>query len=181
MDDVPLQKDLLVSVVTDPELTQSSVNVIRKRPREDEHTAGDYRRDLVQRLFEAMLNERFDELTRRPDAKFLGAGIYGGNLSPKVETVALGANVQSGGIPDGLSAIGIEARRARQFGFGTTELDRAKKRMVRNTNARTASATRPRAVVRPGISGQLPGGRTEPRHRLRVSAGPAGAARDFRG
>jgi zinc protease len=129
VDDVPLQKDLLVSVVTDPELTQSSVNVIRKRPREYEHTARDYRRDLVQRLFEAMLNERFDELTRRPDAKFLGAGIYGGNLSPKVETVALGANVQSGGIPDGLSAIGIEAKRARQFGFGATELDRAKKRM----------------------------------------------------
>ena len=129
VDDVPLQKDLLVSVVTDPELTQSSVNIIRKRPRQYERTAGDYRRDVVQRLFEAMLNERFDELTRRPDAKFLGAGIYGGNLSPKVETVALGANVQSGGTVDGMTAISIEAKRARQFGFAATELDRAKKRM----------------------------------------------------
>ncbi|HWK10500.1 MAG TPA: insulinase family protein [Vicinamibacterales bacterium] len=129
VDDVPLQKDLLVSVVTDPELTQSSVSIIRKRPREYEHTAGDYRRDLVQRLFEAMLNERFDELTRRPDAKFLGAGMFGGNLSPKVESVALGANVQSGGLIDGMTAVGIEAKRARQFGFGATELDRAKRRM----------------------------------------------------
>ncbi len=129
VDDVPLPKELLVSVVTDPELTQSAVNIIRKRPREYEETAGDYRRDLVQRLFEAMLNERFDELTRRPDAKFLGAGIYGGNLSPKVETVALGANVQSGGVIDGMTAIAIEAKRARQFGFAATELDRAKKRV----------------------------------------------------
>ena len=129
VDDVPQQKELLVSVVTDPELTQSAVNIIRKRPREYEETAGDYRRDVVQRLFEAMLNERFDELTRRPDARFLGAGMYGGNLSPKVETVALGANVQSGGIIDGMTAVGIEAKRARQFGFAATELDRAKKRM----------------------------------------------------
>ncbi len=129
VDDVPLHKESLVSVVTDPELTQSSVSIIRKRPRQYEHTAGDYRRDLVQRLFEAMLNERFDELTRRPDAKFLGAGMYGGNLSPKVETVALGANVQSGGVIDGMTAVGIEAKRARQFGFGAAEVDRAKKRM----------------------------------------------------
>ncbi|HTI38462.1 MAG TPA: insulinase family protein [Vicinamibacterales bacterium] len=129
VDDVPLQKELLVSIVTDPELTESSVNIIRKRPREYERTAADYRRDLVRRFFEAMLNERFDELTRRPDARFLGAGFYGGNLSPKVDTVALGANVQSGGILDGMTAIGIEAKRARQFGFAASELDRAKKRM----------------------------------------------------
>ena len=31
--DVPLHKDLLVSVVTDPEVTQSSVTLVRKRPR----------------------------------------------------------------------------------------------------------------------------------------------------
>ena len=129
VDDVPLQKDLLVSVVTDPELTRSSVTIIRKREREYERTAADYRRDVVQRLFEAMLNERFDELTRRPDAKFLGAGMFGGNLSPKVETVGLGANVQSGGVIDGMTAAGIEAKRAREFGFAATELDRAKRRM----------------------------------------------------
>jgi zinc protease len=129
VDDVPLHKESLVSVVTDPELTQSSVTVLRKRPRHYEHAAADYRRDLVQRLFEAMLNERFDELTRRPDAKFLGAGIFDGNLSPKVESVGLGANVQGGGVIAGMTAVAIEAKRARQFGFGAAELDRAKKRM----------------------------------------------------
>jgi zinc protease len=130
VDDVPLQKDLLVSVVTDPEVTQSSVSIIRKRPRHKEQTAGDYRRDLVQRLFEQMLNERFGELVRRPDARFLGAGVYSGTLSPKVETVALGANVQSGGVLDGMTAIVVEANRARQYGFGDPELDRAKKWMA---------------------------------------------------
>lgn len=125
--DVPLHKDTLFSIVTDPEVTRSSVSVVHKRPREGESRVADYRRDLVQRFFTQMLNDRFDELTRRPDAKFLGAGIYGGNLSPKVETVSLGASVQDGRIPEGLTAVAIEAKRAREHGFADAELDRAKK------------------------------------------------------
>jgi zinc protease len=128
--DVPLHKDTLVSVVTDPEITQSSVSLVRKRPRASSDKVGDYRRSLVQRFFEQMLNDRLDELSRRPDAKFLAAGMSGGSLSVDVETVSLGANVQSGRIADGLAAVALEAKRAREFGFGPGELDRAKKWMA---------------------------------------------------
>jgi len=128
--DVPLHKDTLVSVVTDPEITQSSVSLVRKRPRAPSDKVGDYRRSLVQRFFEQMLNDRLDELSRRPDAKFLAAGMSGGSLSVDVETVSLGANVQSGRIADGLAAVALEAKRAREFGFGPGELDRAKKWMA---------------------------------------------------
>ena len=38
--DVPLHKDLLISVVTDPEVTQSSVTIVRKRPRPGEAHVG---------------------------------------------------------------------------------------------------------------------------------------------
>ncbi len=128
--DVPLHKETLVSVVTDPEVTRSTVSIVRKRPREEESRVADYRRDLVQRFFSTMLNDRFDELTRRPDAKFLGAGMYSGNLSPTVETVSFGVNVQDGKIPEGLTAVAIEAKRAREHGFADAELDRAKKWML---------------------------------------------------
>jgi zinc protease len=127
---VPLHKDLLVSVVTDPEVTQSSVTVVRKRPRPGEAHVSDYRRDLVQRIFEQMLNERFDDLSRRSDAKFLDAGVYGGTLSPKVSMESIGAAVQDGKIQEGLAAIAIEAKRARELGFGAGELDRARKWMA---------------------------------------------------
>lgn len=127
--DVPLHKDTLISIVTDNEVTQSSVSLVRKRPRSPSGTVADYRRELVQRFFEQMLNDRFDELARRPDAKFLGAGMFGENLSKDVQTVSLGANVQSGKIAEGLAAVAIEAKRAREFGFGAGELDRAKKWM----------------------------------------------------
>src|SRR3954470_19168225 len=128
--EVPLHKEMLVSVVTDNEITQSSVSLVRKHPRWSSSKVRDYRRDLVQRFFEQMLNDRFDELSRRPDAKFLGAGMFDEGLSKDVETVSLGANVQGGKIAEGLTAIAIEAKRAREFGFGAGELDRAKKWMA---------------------------------------------------
>ena len=128
--EVPLHKETLVSIVTDPEITQSSVSLILKRPRASSDRVGDYRRQLVQRFFEQMLNDRLDEISRRPDATFLGAGMGGSGLSKDVETVSLGANVPSGKISEGLASVALEARRAREFGFSPPELDRAKKWMT---------------------------------------------------
>jgi len=128
--EVPLHKETLVSVVIDNEITQSSVSLVTKRPRQGSATVADYRRELVQRFYEQMLNDRFDELSRKPDAKFLGAGMFGEGLSKDVETVSLGVNVQSGKLAEGLIAVAIEAKRAREFGFGPGELERAKKWMA---------------------------------------------------
>ena len=84
----------------------------------------------MQRFFEQMLNERFDDLSRKPDAKFLGAGIYGGSLSPDVATESLGATVQDGKIRRGSRPSRSKAKRAREFGFGADEMDRASKWMA---------------------------------------------------
>ena len=127
---VPLPSQLLVNITTDPELTSSSIELIHKRTKEGESRIGDYRRDLVARLFEEMFNDRFSELERKPDAKFLAAGAGDGGLSPTVNLFELQARVKDGGLADGLSALAVEGRRVRQFGFTATELDRAKKSML---------------------------------------------------
>jgi len=124
---VPLPSDLLVKVATDPEATQSSVSVVRKRASEPQDRVVDYRRSLVQQLVERMMNERFDEITRKPDAPFLSAGAFGGSLAPPVSTFTLAAGVQEGKVESGLAALEIEAKRVREYGFGPAELDRAKK------------------------------------------------------
>ena len=123
---VPLHSQLLVNVATDPELTRSNVQLVRKRPREMSQRIADYRRGLVERLIEHMIGERFTELARRPDAKFLGAGAGDSSLSRTVDAFSFSASVQDGGIADGLSALAVEARRVRELGFGAAELDRAK-------------------------------------------------------
>jgi zinc protease len=124
---VPIFKQHLVSVITDPELTQSSVQIVRKRPKDSEGRVADYRRDLVERLMQDMFNERFGELVRKPDAKFLGAGASGGGLGESVETFSVSARVPDGKIEEGAGAIAVEAKRLRDFGFSASELDRARK------------------------------------------------------
>ena len=127
---VPLQRDLLVNVSTDSEVTRSSVEIVRKRTAESQKTTGDYRQSLVESLFRRMFNERLSDLTLKADAKFLGAGAGGGGLGRAVDTFSLRASVADGKIVDGLVAIETEARRVRQFGFTAAELERAKKSML---------------------------------------------------
>ncbi len=127
---VPLPQTLLVSFVADPEVTQSVVEVVRKRPAESEQHVADYRRDLVQQLTDHMFNERFSELARKPDAPFLGAGVSGGRLGRTVHTFTIGAGVQDGKLDQGITAIATEARRVREYGFTAAEIDRAKKWMA---------------------------------------------------
>ena len=126
---VPLHAESLVSIVSDSEVTSSSVQILHKRPAESDQLVGDYRRSIVSSLFSRMLNDRFNELARKADAKFLSAGGGGGSLSPTVDTFGLNARVPDGGIAEGLAAVRIEARRVRQYGFTASELDRAKRWM----------------------------------------------------
>ncbi len=127
---VPLDTPLLSGVATDPEVTSSSVQVIRRRPHEREDRVGDYRRTLVQSMVSQMINARLGEIGRRPDAAFLGAGVGGGTLGPLVDSFSVGASVQDGKIADGLNAVATETTRAREFGFTDSELDRVKRSML---------------------------------------------------
>ena len=127
---VPIAKRNVVSVLTDPEVTQASVQIIRKTAKSPSDRVLDYRRDLVQRLMQDMFNERFGEMLRKPDAKFLGAGASGGGLGESVATFTLGARVVEGKMEEGLTAVAVEAKRARDFGFSDSELERAKKWLI---------------------------------------------------
>jgi zinc protease len=123
---VPLHQETLVSVVADPEVTRSSVGIVRKRPREGEQKVGDYRRDLVARIVDHIMDERFGELERKPDAKFLSAGVGNSGLSRDVATFEMQATVQDGKLEDGIGVLTTEAMRVREFGFAASEIDRAK-------------------------------------------------------
>jgi zinc protease len=128
--EVPLQPEMLIKVATDPEAQQSSVSLARKKKRLPQDRVMDYRRDLVHRLVFQMINDRFDELSRRPDAQFLVAGAYENGLSPTVGTFTMGAAVEDGKLAAGLTTLAIESNRIKEFGFGAAELERARKWML---------------------------------------------------
>lgn len=124
---VPLRHPLLVSVVTDPEAADSSVQVLRKRTKDGDQRVGDYRRNLIRRMVEHMINDRFGELARKPEATFLSAGASDGAISQTVSAFSLEAGVPDGKLEEGVALIAAEAKRVRDFGFSASEVDRAKR------------------------------------------------------
>jgi zinc protease len=124
---VPLPPEQMVKVASDPEATRSSVSILRKRASEPQDRVADYRRTLVYQLVYQMLNDRFDEISRKPDAPFLSAGGSGSRLAPAVSTFSLSASVQDGKLEPGLAALAIESKRVKEHGFGAAEFDRAKR------------------------------------------------------
>jgi len=129
---VPANTVPLVAVASDKEATSSNVSLVYKLPAATTTTVGDYRRDIVERLYLQMLNSRFAEIAQKPDAAFLGAGASKGSFFARTaEAFTLGAGVKDGGIERGLEALLTEARRVDQFGFLQSELDRARKDLLR--------------------------------------------------
>ena len=118
------------AIVSDPETQQSSVSVIQKRPADPQNRLVDYRRSLVERLTSQMLNARFSEIARKPNAPFLGASAGEDVLGRTVEASVLSARVKDGAIATGLAALAQEEARVNQHGFGEAELERARKRVL---------------------------------------------------
>ena len=129
---VPGNKTPLIAVATDKEATSSDIELSFKMPAEATKTVGDYRRDLMERLYLSMFNMRLEEISQKPNAPFLGAGASKGNfIGRSTDAFTLGANVKDGAIPEGLEALLIEAKRVDEHGFLQSELDRAKDGMLR--------------------------------------------------
>jgi zinc protease len=126
--EIPRHAETLVAVATDPEARESSVSVIFKHPAAG-RDGRDYRHDLMESLFDSMVNDRLSEVARRSDAPFLDASSSGDALGQTVDTHALWARVADGGIEAGLRALVTEAERVRRHGFAPAELERAKKSM----------------------------------------------------
>jgi zinc protease len=128
---VPDHDQTLVTIATDPEATTSNVSLYYLQPVRDEKTVGDYRQQLVEVLYNGMLNDRLDEISQHPDAPFLGAGSGQGRLIRSKEVYLLGAAVKDGGVARGLGALLTEAERVAQHGFTPTELERQKQDLLR--------------------------------------------------
>jgi zinc protease len=124
---IPPHDDTRFGIATDPEAQESSVTVLHKAPFRQMRTAGDYRRALVRSLVHQMINDRFRELSRSPEAPFLAAAVGDDVLGRTVEAFTISARVPEGGIAAGLAALAREGTRLERHGFGEAELDRGRK------------------------------------------------------
>ncbi len=123
---VPAHPNTLLSLVTDKEVSDTSIAIYHKMPYADDWTIGGYRRQMIENLYNAILNRRFGEIARRPGSPLLRASSAKSRLVGAKGAYVLGAMVTEHGIESGLDALLTEAARVEQFGFTATELEREK-------------------------------------------------------
>jgi zinc protease len=114
------------SIVSDREATTTTVSSYVLAPATDGSTVGGYKQQLAEQIFSALLNARFDELARRPEAPFVAAAADRSLFVSGEQASILTALVPETGISRGLETMLAEVQRVTRDGFTATELDRVK-------------------------------------------------------
>lgn len=128
---VPDHEETLFAIATDPEADRTTVSLNYKHPVREDGTLAAYRRSLVESLFNRMLSDRLQELTKQADPPFLAAYSTKGRFVRTKSFTILGAVVDETGIDRGLDALVTEALRVDRHGFTETELERTKQESLR--------------------------------------------------
>ena len=128
---VPDNEEPLFAIATDPEATRTNIRLYYKHAPKPEKTVADYRRSIVEGLYNSMFNERLQELTQQADPPFLYGYSAEGQIVRTLGVYFLTAGVNETGLHRGLEALLTEAERVRKYGFTQTELDRVKKERLR--------------------------------------------------
>jgi len=119
----------IVSIVTDAEAQQTRIELEYKHdvlPEEAEVTMYAYTLDLFNNLISTMLNYRFSEITQDPDASFVGAYGYYGEIVKSKDGFQLIVIPKEGHEKQALKDLLTEAEKVKRFGFTNAELERAK-------------------------------------------------------
>ena len=129
---IPRHPETMVSIATDKELPNTTVEMYFKRDAEVERTAGDYRQSIVGQLYDGMFNKRLQERMQKPNPPFIFG--FGGDsrFLGKSQVYRLFAQVKENTMLDALEYLLSEAERVRQFGFTATELERQKSQQLRS-------------------------------------------------
>ena len=147
MPKVEMNEKPVVGILTDPENTATEVEFIWKTgeptPRELRGTQIGYMERLIKRIVSGVMDERFNDITSKPDAPFLGAslGIY--QLTETCEALYGGVQCDNAKTLAGSEAFLMEVEKMKRFGFNDDEISRVKddiikglKNKVDNANAR---------------------------------------------
>ncbi|MEX0968326.1 MAG: insulinase family protein [Bacteroidia bacterium] len=130
--EVPDHKEVLAKVATDPEATFTTISVNYKNDKQEYTTADDYRKTIMQDLYNQMLNARLEELNSKSDPPFVFYYSGFSSLTRTKDAYTSMGYVKEDGIMRGLETLLTETERIQRHGFTESELERAKKELLRN-------------------------------------------------
>ena len=133
---IPATEEPIISIFSDPELTQSSVMMFARRdamPKELKNTIVGYSTELIMSFVSHMMGERFDEISQKADAPILGGGMGEGGIGicPTMDATMFTATAHEGRINDAFRTIYTEMERMRRYGFTAGEFERAQQEILR--------------------------------------------------
>jgi len=129
---IPERQESEGIVVTDKEMSTNTIYIRYPiQPWPAENTLRDYRQKLIEAIGAFILSQRMYELTQQANPPFLQGGSGMSKIVRGYRSFGAGAVLGKGGVAPAINALVAEDERARQFGFTASELDRAKKGMLR--------------------------------------------------
>lgn len=130
---IPERQDSEGIVFTDKEVSANTVYIrylIQSWPVGD--TIADYRQKLIEGMYSFILSQRMYELTQQANPPFLQGGSGMNKIVRGYRSFGAGAVLGKGGATPAINALVQEDQRARQYGFTASEVERAKKGMLRS-------------------------------------------------
>ena len=142
---VPKASGTRILIETDKEQPGQSVAVYNTLSHRPHRTAKEYRRELVEQLYRAVITERLGIVSRKPGAPFSSAFAGPTALVRDIDAFTRSAQVRAGKVEDALASLFLEVLRIEKHGILQSELDRARVILARRVEqnavaARTAHA-----------------------------------------
>ena len=156
--DVQENAEPVIGIITDPEATSSQIEMLWRRkpmiPVALNNTDLAYQFDMVKAFISLIMNERFGDITAKPDAPFLSAGFGVGKLCNTCEAVSGNVSFKDGDAVNAFAAFLTEVEKLRRYGFTESEVSRAKDNLIQRLEKTVEGAsTRSNAeFVRPLIN-----------------------------
>lgn len=131
---IPVNEKPAIGIFTDPELTETSVELMARReawPNEMNNTLAYELYSIIDSFIATIVNERLDDMAQKPGAPFIGAGYYGGNITASMDLIEIYAQPREGEALKAFEAIYAEFEKVRRFGFTPSEFERAQTNILR--------------------------------------------------
>ncbi|MBR5892718.1 MAG: insulinase family protein [Bacteroidaceae bacterium] len=132
-----------VAVLTDPESTNSMIEVlwrIPRMPREYRATDAAFVSDLMYRIIGLVMDERFKDITSKTDAPFLMGQLMVGGLCESSDAVQGSVMFKDGEALPAFEAYMLEVEKMLRYGFTESEVERAKQKIISRLEKRVTAA-----------------------------------------
>lgn len=144
---IPAIPGTRVAIITDPEETTESVELLIRRPSVHYRTEADERRNLINSLVGGIAGQRMSELARKPDAPFVGAGFGSTGFIRDMQIFEVSVSPKAGKGAVAFEAALRELRRFGAHGVLPTELERAKASLLRSRESAAAETGKTESSV----------------------------------